>query len=141
MERQEIGRFYAKSFNGVVIEFIVYDDNSMSCPALNVDSFEKINLKPRFGIKSGEQYFEYNVPACHYGECQLIENYDIEENLFEYLKENQMIKYSNDMAYFYGFEDKQGYDSEPRHYGVGSPFKWAKKKGPVLVKQKNGRFN
>ena len=52
-----------------------------------------------------------------------------------------MIKYSNDMAYFYGFEDKQGYDSEPRHYGVGSPFKWAKKKGPVLVKQKNGRFN
>ena len=34
MERQEIGRFYAKSFDGIVIEFIVYDDNTMSCPTL-----------------------------------------------------------------------------------------------------------
>ena len=55
MERLEIGRFYATSFNGVVIEFIVYDDNTMSCPTLNVDSFIRINLKPRFGISDGER--------------------------------------------------------------------------------------
>ena len=30
-----------------------------------------------------------------------------------------MIRYSNDMAYLYGFTDTKGYDSNPRHYGVG----------------------
>lgn len=141
MERQEIGRFYAYSFNGVTIEFIVYDDNTMSCPDLNIDSFIRIQLKPRFIINDGEHHFEYNVPACHQDECQLIEQYDIEQELFHYLKENQMICYSNDMAYFYGFEDKKGYDSELGCYSVGSPFKWAKKKGSVLVKQRKGQFN
>ena len=52
-----------------------------------------------------------------------------------------MIRYSNDMAYLYGFEDKQGFDSEPNYYGVGSPFKWAKKKGPILSRQRKGQFN
>ena len=52
-----------------------------------------------------------------------------------------MIRYSTDMAYLYGFEDKNGYDSEPGYYGVGSPYKWAKKKGPILVKQRKGQFN
>ena len=52
-----------------------------------------------------------------------------------------MIRYSNDMAYLYEFEDKSGYDSDPRHYGVGSSYKWAKKKGPILVKQRKGQFN
>ena len=28
--------------------------------------------------------------------------------------------------------------SNPRHYGVGSPYKWAEKKGPILVKQRKG---
>ena len=71
----------------------------------------------------------------------LLEDYDIEENLFAYLKANGMIRYSNDMAYLYGFEDKQGFDSEPNYYGVGSPFKWAKKKGPILSRQRKGQFN
>ena len=54
---------------------------------------------------------------------------------------NGMIRYSNDMAYLYGFSDTRGYDSDPRHYGVGSPYKWAKKKGPILVKQRKGQLN
>ncbi len=141
MERQEIGRFYAKSFDGLIIEFVVYDDNTMSCPTLDIDSFISITLKPRFGIRDEESYYEYNVAACHNDQCQLIEDYYIQEDLFDYLKENGMIRYSNDMAYLYGFEDKQGYDSDPGHYGVGSPFKWAKKKGPILEKQRKGRFN
>lgn len=57
------------------------------------------------------------------------------------MKQHEMIRYSNDMAYLYEFEDKSGYDSDPRHYGVGSSYKWAKKKGPILVKQRKGQFN
>ena len=72
---------------------------------------------------------------------ELIGNYDIDEELFDYLKHNGMIRYSNDMAYLYGFTDTKGYDSNPRHYGVGSSYKWAKKKGPILVKQRKGQLN
>lgn len=129
MEKQEIGRFYAESFDEKVIEFIVYEDNTMACPTLNIESFRKMELKPRFRLWSEKGYYTYDVPASsRFEQSQLIENYDIDEHLFAYLKENGMIRYSTDMAYLYGFEDKCGYDSDPRYYGVGSPYKWAKKK-------------
>ena len=37
MEKQEIGKFNAVSFNeNVDLEFIVYSDNSIDCPALGL---------------------------------------------------------------------------------------------------------
>ena len=142
MEKHEIGKFYATSFDNNTFEFIVFDDNAMDCPTLGVYSFKRIELKPRFVMCDEKNYYKYNVPATRYGEdSKLIGNYDIDENLFEYLKQHEMIRYSNYMAYLYEFEDKSGYDSNPRHYGVGSPYKWAKKKGPILVKQRKGQFN
>ena len=48
-----------------------------------------------------------------------------------------MIRYSTDMAYLYGFKDKSGYD---REFKEGHPFKWTEKKGPILVKQKKGKY-
>ena len=143
MEKQEIGRFYAKSFTGNVIEFIVYDDNTMDCPILNVYSFRRIYLKPRFVLCAKDLYYIYNVKTNekYTNSQELIGNYDIDDELFDYLKQNGMIKYSTDMAYLYGFSDKNGYDSDLNHYGVGSPYKWAKKKGPILVKQRKGQFN
>lgn len=142
MEKRVIGRFYAKSFDNNFIEFIVYDDNTMDCPTMNVYSFIKLIIKPRFVMYDGKNDYEYNVSSKRYGRnTKLIQDYDIDEELFQYLKNNEMIRYSNDMAYLYGFNDKKGFDSEPRYYGVGSSFKRAKKKGPILVKQRNGQFN
>lgn len=143
MEKHEIGRFYATSFNDIVFEFIVFNDNTMDCPTLGISSFNRIELKPRF-VLSGKD-FDYTYDAKPNGKYssqqELIGDYDIDEELFDYMKQNEMIKYSTDMAYLYGFSDTNGYDSDPRHYGVGSPYKWAKKKGPILVKQRKGQFN
>lgn len=153
MKKQEIGKFYATSFNGVVIEFIVYNDNTIDCPTLGLQDYTSIELKPRFelyGHKVNEEGNFYDFKSYTYdvkskekykNPLELIGNYDIEEELFDYLKQNGMIRYSNDMAYLYGFTDTKGYDSDPRYYGVGSPYKWAKKKGPILVKQRKGQFN
>ena len=143
MEKQEIGRFYATSFDGNVIEFIVFNDNTMDCPTLNLNSFNRIELKPRFVLSGKNLYYTYDAKGTQkYTSCPgLIGNYDINEDLFNHLKQNCMIRYSTDMAYLYGFSDTNGYDSDPRHYGVGSPYKWAKKKGPILVKQRKGQFN
>ena len=143
MEREEIGKFYATSFNGFVFEFIVYSDNTMACPILNINSFNKMIIKPRFVLSGNDFMYIYNSPSKEKDKNpqNLIENYNIDDDLFDYLKQNGMITYSNDMAYLYGFEDKYGYDSEANYYGVGSPYKWAKKKGPILSKQKKGQFN
>ena len=151
MEKQEIGRFNAVSFNeDVDLEFIVYDNKSIDCPALGLEDYNRILLKPRFeliGFKQSNGYFldlkryVYDVKSKIKGEnsLDLIGRYDIDEDLFGYLKENEMIRYSNDMAYLYGFNDKSGYDDN--RYGVSSPYKRAKKKGPILVKQRSGQLN
>ena len=97
----------------------MFDDNTIDCPTLGLQDYNYIELKPRFELHG----------------------HKVDEELFDYLKHNGMIRYSNDMAYLYGFEDKNGYDSEPGYYGVGSPYKWAKKKGPILVKQRKGQLN
>ncbi len=143
MERYEINRFYATSFDDEMIEFIVFSDNTIDCPTLGINSFNRIILKPRFVLVGEKLYYTYTTrkKIGFNDSSDLIKNYDIDEELFDYMKENGMIRYSNDMAYLYGFEDKNGYDSDPRHYGVGSPYKWAKKKGPILVKQRKGQFN
>ena len=143
MERNELGRFYATSFNNVVFEFIVFDDNTIDCPTLGINSINRIELKPRFVLTGKDFYYTYNVKATqkYTSPQELIGNYDINEELFDYLKQNNMILYSTDMSYLYGFSDKNGYDSNKGFYSVGSPYKWAKKKGPILVKQRKGQFN
>lgn len=50
MEKHEIGKFYATSFDDNVIEFIVFNNNTMDCQILGVYSFDRIELKPRFVI-------------------------------------------------------------------------------------------
>lgn len=143
MEKYEIGRFHATSFNGIIFEFIVFNDNTIDCPTLGISSFNRIDLKPRFVLSGKNFYYTYDAKGTqkNTSRSELIGNYDIDKDLFDYLKQNGMIFYSTDMAYLYGFSDKNGYDSDPRHYGVSSPYKWAKKKGPILVKQRKGQFN
>ena len=111
------GGTFARS--DIAFEFIVFDDNTIDCPTLGLQDYNYIELKPRFELHG----------------------HKVDEELFDYLKQNGMIRYSNDMVYLYGFIDTKGYDSNPRHYGVGSPYKWAKKKGPILVKQRKGQLN
>ena len=124
MEKYEIGRFHATSFNDIVFEFIVFN-NTIDCPALGISSFNRIDLKPRFVLSGKDFYYTYDAKGTQkYTSCpELIGSYDIDEDLFDYLKQNGMICYSTDMAYLYGFSDKNGYDSDPRYYGVGSPYK------------------
>ena len=137
MEKKEIGRFYATRFDEKVYEFIVNSDKTMDCPAIGAKSIYRIVIKPRFELFS-KNHSCIN-PAKHGGHTEgLIREYNIDDDLFVYLRQNSMIMYSTDMAYLYGFKDKSGYD---RYAKEGHPFKWAEKKGPILVKQKKGIYN
>ena len=137
MKKYESGRFYAKRFYEKVYEFIVYIDNTMECPALGLEVIHRIVLSPRFDLVGKD--FTFVNPAPLGVIDGLIKEYIIDDDLFEFLEERNMIMYSTDMAYLYDFQNKKVYDScngkEKR------PFKKAMKKGPILVKWKNGQYN
>ena len=148
MEKKEIGRFQAISFDEKVYDFIVYNDNTIDCLTLNILGVNRIDLKPRFVLIKFIKKDDKRILRIKYlkvkqknkdGDSQLIGNYSIDEDLFYYLKEHNMITYSTDMAYLYGFPDKDGFDW--KSHSQGKPFKRARKKGPILVKQRDGYFN
>ena len=148
MDKKEIGRFKAISFDDKVHEFIVNEDDSISFPEIGEFSFDRMILKPRFQLyclylKRG-YVGEYISNAPHDKIDGLIREYVIDDELFDYLLERGIILYSSDMAYYYGFKEKEGYDRKDSagfFKFKGRPFKWAAKKVPVLVKQKQGQFN
>jgi len=148
MQKKEIGRFQAISFDEKVYDFIVYNDNTIDCLTLNILDVNRIDLKPRFVLIKFIKKDDKRILRIRYlkvkqknkdGVSQLIGNYSIDEDLFYYLKKHNMITYSTDMAYLYGFPDKDGFDCEK--HSQGEPFKRARKKGPILVKQRDGCFN
>ena len=148
MEKKEIGRFQAISYDEKVYDFIVYNDNMIDCLTLNILDVNRIDLKPRFVLSKIIKKDDKRILRIKYlkvkqknkdGDSQLIGNYSIDEDLFYYMREHNMITYSTDMAYLYGFPDKYGFDW--KRHSQGEPFKRARKKGPILVKQKNGCFN
>lgn len=137
MGRLELGRFYAIRFDEQVYEFIVYSDNTIDCPSLGMEFIRKVILSPRFDLWC--KNCDFTNPAPRGISDGLIKEYSIDDDLFNYLRENNMIKYSTDMAYLYDFPNKKGYDSYIRK--ESNPFKRAQKKGPILVKWKNGQYN
>ena len=135
MKEETVKKFYAISFDDMVYEIIVKDNKKMIIPQINENEIDSIILKPRMQIiysdgKKGLLSYEKNRQF-------LIQKYQIEDCLFDYLKENDLIKYSSQTAYYYNFKDKEGYDFKK----CGSLFKKAKNKGLILVKQKMGLFN
>lgn len=63
-----------------------------------------------------------------------IESIEISDALFLYLKNNNMIMYSTDMAYLYNLSNKDRYDK----YYQTRAFKHIKDKEKILSKQRNG---
>ena len=144
MEKIEIGKFNAVSFDEKVdLEFIVYNDGTFDCPALEQYGYNHIALSPKFILleyKKDENdkpvVFRrnvYDVKSKAKGEnsLELIGRYDIDNNLFAYLKKHEMISYSDEDADLYGFTRNEQKNNKS--------FKKSKKRGQVLVKQRQVR--
>ena len=135
MERKRIGKFYATAFDETIYTFIVYEDG-IACPNLGVQKAKRIVLKPKFELIGYENDW-YMMPIKAGYQEGLIKTYDIDNELFKYMKLKGMLFYSTDMAHLYGFEDKKGFDAEFNK----TPFKRVKDKRKILAKQKQGIFN
>lgn len=104
-----IGKFYAFTFDNQVLEFIVKDNHLMYCDTLSKElGITKLIIKPNF-----EVYFENRQAITlrsfpHEGnKNNLIGHYMISSELQEYLKENSLIEYTEEMAHFYNLDQKE----------------------------------
>ena len=140
MEKKLVGRFYGVRFDNLIYGFNVYSNGKIVCPNVSDKEFSKIVLKPRFKLindKNGIKYCRNYMNSNAKNNEELIKEYIIDPALLHYMVKTGMAFYSVDMAIYYGLDLDNAYDRD----ATGSPFKWASKKGKVLVKQKQGVFN
>lgn len=130
-----IGRFFADRIDGIRMEFYVYANGIIVCSMYPDILMKRIYLKPRieyYGIDN-----KYHVLDKTKGNDCLICNYLIDPELFMYMKDNNMIMYSVEMAYLYDFVNKDGFDL----FHKTTAFKRVKDKSKILEKQKKGIYN
>lgn len=131
---EEIGRFNIITFKNQKYEFIVYEDY-IYCKELTNFLIKKLYIKPNIELISEKGRFllnDYNKKEKNY-----VKEYNISEELLKYMIENNLASISTEMAIYYGLNKDYGYDIKEKN----NAFKWAKKKGLILQKQKEGIFN
>ena len=131
-----IGRFTATTFTDEDIHFIVYDNNTIDSPTLNIKNITCMQLKPRFEFITDEYAYDTYKGLAKKDGYELIKEYDIEPELLTHMRQKRMVKYSQDMAMLYGFDPDKSFDRNG-----GYPFKRVVKKRQILEKERKGIFN
>ena len=128
----EIGRFYATTFDGRKFEFIV-KNNKIYCNDFKDVEANKLIIKPRLELIANYETYRLSTKS----KDGLIKDYCIDKIILKYMKLNNIIRYSTDMAYLYDLPDKIGHDIM---YHTRA-YKHIKDKEKILAKQKRGYYN
>ena len=144
--------FSAVSHNQVIYHFAVTEEKKIYCLEFNeIIPASIIELKPNFVLRSQNGCYIYSLvdhlkasgkynPNVFGENNQLIFKFDISDELFSYLIENRMLKYSTSVAELYGYDPQYAYD---RHFNT-SAFKSSRnnpvKKSKRLLRQKSGFY-
>lgn len=133
-----VGSFCLKTFEGKIYKFVVKNNGLMYCNEITMYPLYRIVLKPLFDLYGlDENGGRKSIFIPRNKRNNYIESVEIEENLLNYMRLNNMIKFSTDMAYLYNLPDKDGYD---RLY-QSRAFKHTKDKSKILMKQRRGYYN
>lgn len=166
MKTQEpIKSFIAVTYGNKPYHFIITDDKKIYCCEFRLEyGADIIELKPNFVLRDEHSQTIYSLKdylreqkekkKIDYKKFiletiskeeqekqqeELIQSYIIEPTVLEYLMENKMLMYSNDMAMLYGFDPQHAYD----HHFQTRSFKKSRNKEntKILTKQKKGIFH
>ena len=129
-------KFKEETFNEKEYNFIVAPDGNIYSELFPKPA-SRIILKPNLlAIYRDNGYFTFDNRERLTGKKrELIREYKMDEETFEYLHSKDIISISTEMAIFYGFNPNYGNDRVFKK----NPFKHAK--GKILSKQKKGIFN
>ena len=131
---EEIGRFYIVTFRNKQYEFIVYDE-FMICKDLADFEIQRIFIKPNLELRGERGMFLLNDYRTI--EKDYIREYNIDDDLFKYMINRHLIRMSTEMAILYSLDREHGFDRKNKT----NTFKWARKKGLILEKQKQCIYN
>ena len=129
-----IGGFSLTTFRNKIYEFIVYEDH-IDCVQLKISNIRKILLKPNLEMYADDENFSLNDHLTI--EQDYIKKISIRNDLLKYIIDNRLARISTEMAIYYGLDKELGFDIKDKT----NTFKWAKKKGLILAKQREGNFN
>lgn len=139
MEPKMIGKFDAITFDGDRINFEVYDNKVVKCDSLGLlRPIKRMILKPNVTLyfENGQHFTADLYERATGNKRFLIKEYQINEDLLDYMIDNQMAEYSTDCAVLYDFDIEKAYD---RKYQTRA-FKYVKEKSKRMVKAKQGIF-
>lgn len=136
---KEQGRFTATTFDKQIYEFIVYNNGSMKSEQLpTTKSIRRLIIKPNFeAILERNGHLQLNTYSVPKSSRKFVQEYNISDELLEYLYANQMVMYSTDMAYLYDLDKRYAYDIQYQKRA----FKHKKDPEKQLIKQKQGYFD
>ena len=166
MKTQEpIKSFVAVTYGNKPYHFIITEDKKIYCCEFRLEyGADIIELKPNFVLRDEYSQTIYTLKdylreqkenkktddkrlifgplskeELENQQQDLIKSYIIESSVLEYLMENKMLMYSNDMAILYGLDTQHAYD----HHFQTRSFKKSRHKEnkKILTKQKKGIFH
>lgn len=142
------GIVIAQAFNGKEYQFTLNESNRLviDLPSIGKIEVSRILIKPDFWLIGLDNFrltldtylrYRHMDSICSKEPSDLIKNYLVDPNIVDELAKSGVIMYSREMAELYDLPNEFSYDLQYNR----SAFKWAKKKGKILEKQKQGIFN
>lgn len=145
MDLEKVRYFSAVTYDDSTYKFAVTPKDEIYCYEFDITKpTKKIELKPNFILrdKTGRSFYGLDD---FYRERKLkkslIREWIIDEELFEYLIDNQMIMYSTQMALLYGLDPQYAFDAHYQKRAFKSSRNNPAKRKRVLQPMKSGKFN
>lgn len=137
--------FEAVTYDNHAYHFVVTPEGKIFCIEFEIEvPAEVIEIKPNFVLrkKCGRSIYSLDDHARNQSKKKsLISRFVIDDDVFEYLINNGMIRYCTDMALLYGFDRQYAYDA-PYQKNAFKSYKYnPKKRARMLENEKKGRFN
>lgn len=158
--KEPIKNFCAVAYDNKTYHFIIGEDNKIYCyEFLLATGADIIEIKPNFVLRNKNYETIYSLKEYLRDNPQkttpttteylteeetlkqqrnLIRCFIIEPSVLEYMIENKMISYSNDMALLYRLNPEHAYD---KFFQTRSFKKHRNQKAKILAKQKKGIFS
>ena len=137
---KEIREFKAFTFSGKEIKFQLDEKDFIYCESFSFNRpIKRLILKPNIYFVCPD-FRSYDMEGFYRSldmEKDYVASFDIDEDLFYELVYKDILRYSTDMAFLYGFDPELAYD----RIDNTRAFKHVKDESKILSLQKKGIFN
>lgn len=145
---EEIKYFSAVTYDNNTYNFAVTPEGEISCIEFGISTpTSKIEIKPNFVLRDQTGRTVYSLDDHFRNRNQkksnesLISQWNIPDDVFQYLIEERKIMYSTQFGLLYGFDPKHAYDSYSQARLIRMSKEKPEKLARILAPLKAGKFH